>query len=376
VPYRFCLAIATAATAVATSGCGVVPGLGAPDPGQTQIVLTPVQIIGDAGEADALGTAAEVLTTRMAEAELPDPDVIVEGDTLLATVAGEVAAEIIEPLLVPGLLRFRKVIDTTPAGSGTTPVEAPDPATPPSGLDRDERRSTVEAAHGPDAVAAPEAIVDASITGEAFMPDEELLAPYGDLSGAEVAVLPIWHQYLLPTISCGQLNSRPVPSITDTDRLVVACDSDGTRRYLLDRAAVVETDIADATVELSQQSAWTVQLEFTGTGQTRWTDLTREATENERAEALEPTAVDDDGGYPGGAPIACMAAGDLGNCQVAIVRDLAVITAPQIIEVISGPASITGSFTRDEVDLLANQLASGPLPVVLELTSLEFQPDP
>jgi preprotein translocase subunit SecD len=219
--------------------------------------------------------------------------------------------------------------------------------------------------------------------------------PFGELTGPEVAVLPAKLQFSVPSITCAQLNDRPAGSVQDPDDLVVACDEAGTIKYLLDVAKVLGTDVSDAAgVIQAGTNRWEVTLQFTGDGQPRWTDLTREATQNNSAVPFDPTGLamhvvadpdaeqwrfdtgeealaradryQPDQAAEGTPPIIqCgqTAIGDQGNCLVATVLDNEVVSAPEIQGVITGDARITGDFGPEEARLLASQLRFGALPV-------------
>lgn len=226
----------------------------------------------------------------------------------------------------------------------------------------------------------------------------EAIRPFAELSGPEVAVLPAALQFYVPTISCEQLNARPAGSIQDPAEIVVACDADGIYKHLLDASTVLGTDIRDANAALPPGTTrWEVNLEFTGDGQPRWTALTREATQNNTATPFDrtllannivleedewrfdtsPEATERNNRYqaqpgPDGAPLRIQcdpqaeAVGDLGNCLVAAVLDNQVVSAPQIQQVITGNARITGDFSAAEAQLLASQLRFGALPLTFE----------
>jgi preprotein translocase subunit SecD len=177
---------------------------------------------------------------------------------------------------------------------------------------------------------------------------------------------------------------------------VVGCDETG-GKYLLDVAKVLGTDVSDANgVVPPGTNRWEVNLQFTGDGQPKWTDLTREATQNDNSVAFDPAALRmnittdpaaetwrfdlseealaradtyDPEQAAGSQPlIQCgqTAVGDEGNCLVATVLDNQVVSAPQIISVITGDARITGDFSSEEAQLLASQLRFGALPVTFE----------
>jgi preprotein translocase subunit SecD len=262
----------------------------------------------------------------------------------------------------------------------------------------EERREAVQDKISFEAMQAALTLIDPGAVAEEQPDQNALLAqigPFGELTGPEVAVLPVKLQFSLPTITCSQLNSRPAGSIQDPDQLAVACDEAGVIKYLLDVSKVLGTDVSDAgAVIQAGTNRWEVNLQFTGDGQPKWTDLTREATQNSASTPFEPAALQMDvtvdpeaeswqfdtgqeaqdradryqpeqaeGVQP---TIQCdqqSAVGEDGNCLVATVLDNEVVSAPQIISVITGDARITGDFDAEESRVLASQLRFGALPV-------------
>ena len=90
---------------------------------------------------------------------------------------------------------------------------------------------------------------------------------------------------------------------------------------------------------------WIVTLNFTPSGQSRWTDLT----------AAISSAV--------GCP-----ASSSSNCLLAVVVDGVVQSAPVIQSRIAGPAEISGSFTEQLAKALAAAIGSGTLPAPLHVS--------
>ncbi|MER5336224.1 protein translocase subunit SecD [Micromonospora sp. NPDC002717] len=175
----------------------------------------------------------------------------------------------------------------------------------------------------------------------------EKLKPFAALDPREVAVLPAQMQFNVPQISCAQLDKRPPASISAPDQQVVACE-DGAAKYLLDQAKVLGTDVDDANAVLDQTSQWVVSLDFSGAGQDKWTNLTREAFNNE-GQACDATALGQDG-----------------KCRVAVVLDNEIVSSPEIQGVLTGNSQITGNFTQKDASTLAGQLRYGALPVTFE----------
>jgi preprotein translocase subunit SecD len=371
------------------AGCG-----GDKDGGDYAVVtFTAVLPDGSPPTVEALEEAAGVLARRLDAAGLDDPQVRVDRERIVATFASDVDRELLETLATPGELRFRKVLAQT-AASGAPGQDGDGPAVYDPGTVA-ERQSVVAATIDGETMQAALAILQPS--GES---DPETLlsavGPFGELTGPEVSILPTRLQFYLPTITCQQLGARPIGSVREPTELVVVCDEAGATKYLLDAARVLGADVSDATASIADGSTqWTVGLSFTGDGQQRWTDLTREATQNDTAAPFDPELlsmnldVDPDTGQwrfdpdavepynryeqaPGQAGPGCDAStvGDAGNCLVAIVLDNQVLSAPQITSVITGDAQITGDFTADEARQLAAKLQHGTLPLALEIESI------
>lgn len=125
------------------------------------------------------------------------------------------------------------------------------------------------------------------------------------------------------------------------DEPIIACETDGSVKYVLGPVEVEGNDIADAQAGMKTTSTgattgeWVVNLEFNSSGSKAFAQTTKRLT------ALESP-----------------------RNQFAVVLDGAVITAPQSMAVISdGNAQISGSFTEDSAKSLADQLKYGALPI-------------
>ncbi len=398
----------------------ITPRLGLDLVGGTRVAMQAVTEDGSQPAADQLEQARQIVESRVNALGVEEAEVVVEGDMIVISVAGR-AEDALRNVGDPAELRFRKVIaitqggmmppptEATPAPSaspsaspdpeaspepgktaepsptpeptatptpGPTPQPSPTPQptpapeeTPPSDFGTiEERRAQVLEIVGQEAMDAALALTtvfDPSTDRERA----ELLYRFAELTGPQVAVLPAKVQFHVPYISCAQLNARPAGSIRDPQQLVVACDSFN-RKMLLDHSTVLGQDVRNAQAVVDTQvNRWVVSLRFDGDGQRRWTDLTREAVENsQRGVAFDATRLGEDNLYDDSArPIRCdfTAVGDRGNCLVAVVLDVEVVSAPQILSVIGADAQITGDFTASEARLLATQLRYGALPITL-----------
>jgi preprotein translocase subunit SecD len=135
---------------------------------------------------------------------------------------------------------------------------------------------------------------------------------------------------------------------------IIACDAAGTAEYILapqrlggDAVSSAKASIQSG-VDGTSTGTWIVTVQFTPSAQGEWASLTA---------AIASSAGCPKSGSPAGTPPA--------TCELAIVFDGVVQTAPIIQERIAGPAEITGSFTEPSAKVLAAALSSGTLPVPL-----------
>lgn len=235
-----------------------------------------------------------------------------------------------------------------------TPSASASPSASPAPLDAslEELRAAVERKVGPEAWAAATGLQSvADFSQDPIL--AEKLKPFEDLTPQEIRVLPPNVQFNVPSITCEKLDKRTPGAIKDPNQQVVACE-DGQWKYLLDVAKVLGTDVDDANGVLdSTTGQWVVSLDFTSSGQKKWTALTREAYNNEGG-ACDSGALGQDG-----------------RCRVAVVLDNVVISSPEIQGVLTGDSQITGDFTSRTANELASQLRYGALP--LTFTAQEAQ---
>ena len=121
---------------------------------------------------------------------------------------------------------------------------------------------------------------------------------------------------------------------------IVACDRNGSAKYILGPAEVLGQQVSEASAGIDQQgaSAWFVSLTFDGDGTRAFGAITSRVTSLPSPQN-----------------------------QVAIVLDGLVVSAPSIREAIpTGQAQITGSFSQVEAQDLANVLKYGSLPLAFD----------
>lgn len=134
----------------------------------------------------------------------------------------------------------------------------------------------------------------------------------------------------------------------------VACDTTGTVEYALAPQQLGGDVVAgaEATIQTgaggTSTGQWIVTVKFTPDGQSEWARLTDTISKSTGCpKASSPAATP---------PV---------SCQLAIVLDGVVQSAPVIQERIAGQAEISGSFTEPSAKALAAALSSGTLPAPL-----------
>lgn len=146
-------------------------------------------------------------------------------------------------------------------------------------------------------------------------------------------------------------NSNPTNGNDNPNWYIISCGTktDGFTKYLLAPAAVEGTQVTDADGTLDNETGtqWVVNLTFNGNGATTWQELTKQAynvTNGTPSTSCSP-------------PTGCNA--------VAIVLDGVVESAPYISQaggIAGGRAQISGNFTQDSAEELADVLKYGALP--------------
>ena len=355
------------------------PNLGLDLIGGTTVTLQAKTDNGKPPTKKQMETAKDIIDSRVNGLGVSEAEVLIEGNSNINVSLPGKSDDRLKQIGQTAELRFRKVLgqtqdigDTDPSpsasasesapASGSAPAapasastsaqpstsasapessapasaapseSAPASSAPPVAADVAQQRADVQKKLG-DAVWAAAMQETAPVDLSADQSKAALYAPFKSLTPEEVAVLPPAMQFNIPYVTCAKLDKRPVGSIRDDKQPAVACEPG--IKYNLDVAKVLGTDVskADSSID-STNGKWIVTISFKGSGQDRWTDLTREA-------------------YNGGTD----------SKQVAVVLDNEVVSAPVIESVIPGDARITGQFTKRDTELLANQLQYGALPL-------------
>jgi preprotein translocase subunit SecD len=364
------------------------PRLGLDLVGGTRVTLNAVTKDGNPPPAGDLEQARQIIETRVNARGVSEAQVVIEGqDKIVISVASR-ADDAIKDVGQASKLFFRKVIKVAdggePAATSPTPDASASPA--PSATPQTSATPTPQAsgaggsaaqpsaapsaapAASPSASGAPAPPSDERIATEAELRDKvgpaawdaakaltapaadpaqlDVLKPFKDLDPRfEVAGLSPDMQFNVPWITCDKLNKRIPGAIQDATQRAVACQ--GIQKMYLDVAKVAGTDLSNAAPQVDQQTGQrVVSFDLTSSGQTKWTDLTREAYNNSGDPKCDQAAL-----------------GDQQKCLVAVVLDNVIVSAPEIQGVLTSSSQITGQFSPQEAKQLADNLKFGALAV-------------
>ncbi|WP_019927115.1 protein translocase subunit SecD [Nocardia sp. BMG111209] len=301
-----------------------------------------------AAQRGAAGTAPQQQTPPQQQAPVPATDAPVPGAAPpadpLAPPPGEQPAPAAAPVPAPPV-------------AGPAPTEAvPDDSAGPAAQNR------VFPAQAPEPVPAPEEPVPAPAPAASTAPvpapatgapvtSTPAPAPAGDLSPQqraqkEIADAKTLRQSTDPQIQALAMQSLdcskpdPLAGNDDPNLPLVACSTDGTGVYLLDKSKLDGQEIDGATANLNQQSSqWVVDVTFKSGGAKTWGQLTS----------------------------------DYYQKQLAFTLDSQVVSAPQVQAAgqVGGNTEISGKFSQTQAKELANTLKYGSLPLSFATSEAE-----
>ncbi|MDI1462335.1 protein translocase subunit SecD [Catellatospora sp. KI3] len=371
----------------------LAPQLGLDLVGGSRVTLKAVTDTGAPPKPEELEQARQIIQQRVDSLNVAEAQVVTQGNNLIVIQVAKKENDAIRDVGQASQMFFRKVLNTTDgSGAATAPVPTPTVSASAKPSASASAKPSASGTPSPKAsgsggggamAAAPSATPSASASAAASpaaqaegpvteaqvqakvgkaawdaakaltaVPSDpaaiQVLKPFADLTPAEINALPVEIQYYVPQVTCDKLDARVAGSIRDASKKAVACD--GTAKNLLDIAKVAGTDVDTATAGIEQgTSRWVVNLTFSGEGQDKWTELTKEAFNNSGDPKCDPAAVDTDG-----------------RCRVAVVLDNTILSAPAIQGVLTDRSQITGDFTVDTAKALADGINYGSLAMTFE----------
>jgi preprotein translocase subunit SecD len=306
----------TLAAGIKFSDATLMPKLALDLEGGTQIILTPKVSDGQDVTAEEIAQAIAIIRQRVDSSGVAEAEITKQGgQNIVVALPGTPSQETLDLVRKPAVMRFRPVLAVTEPGPITDAngdgVPDPAPTTP-----ADQLSDT---------------------------PATTPTSP-SDLAWITPALERQWIE-----LDCTDPANRTGAGGDDPAKGMVACQADGTAKYLLGPVELEGKDIASAssglrtTAQGVTTNEWIVQLALTDAGGTKFGETT--------TRLVDLTSPQN---------------------QFAVVLDGLVLSAPRINEpILTGSAEISGSFTRESAASLANQLNFGSLPLTFEVQSEE-----
>ncbi len=329
----------------------------------------------------AINQAVDIIRQRVNGLGVAEAEVVKAGSNIEISVPGKGRQEVVDLVGQTAQLTFRIPYSEADAAPATaTPSTTPTPSTSSSPSASTSPSATPSATPSASTTASPSA-TSSSLTGQAETPAVPVAATSPPASApapssAATATLPVTPSpsasagAVAPCVSapgsgdtppacitaqlakqsCGKYDIRGanVSNVQPKDWLV-ACDRSLPVKYILRPASLSGTAVKSATATIqtgangTSTGQWVVNVDFTNSGQSKWADLTEKISSTSGC----PTSR---------AP----------ECQLAVVLDGVVQSSPVIEGRISGSATISGSFTQQSSEDLANVLKYGALPIAFD----------
>ncbi len=287
---------------------GIAPKLALDLEGGTQIILAPSVAEGDRATEEQLQQAVSIIRQRIDASGVAEAQVATQGNqNIVVSIPGVPDPNTLQLIRASAKLEFRPVLTT----SASVPTEEVD------GVDEEGQQ----------------------------LPDEPSVEPQ-NASDPNWITPAIQNEF--DNLDCST-DFREPGQVDDPVKPLVTCDTSLTQKYILGPVEVEGASIADATSGTVTTSTgastneWAVNIEFDGEGTEQFSQVT-----SRLFNLSEP------------------------RNQFAITLDGFIITAPRVNDVIpNGQAQITGSFTQETSQILADQLKYGALPIGFEVQSQE-----
>ena len=339
-----------------TSAAPLTPQLALDLEGGTQLILTPVAAEGQSGAVTDtdITEAINIIRSRVDASGVSEAEITSQGsDNIVVSLPGHPDEATLDLIRSSSQMDFRPVLQatsatTTKAASSTgSASQSGDGAQSAQGSQSGAGDTAQSATAVPNVVPEDQAESAADTNGDGKISDAPTKTPENNSDTAWITEKALKDFY---TLDCTDPSSQARGSSSDPDKPYVACDAEGTSKYILGPVDVPGSDLSTASAGLvynnSGQSTgeWGVDIQFNAAGTQAF------ATASKRLFDLKST--------------------DQTRNRFAVVLDGNVITAPSMnAEITDGKAQITGNFTAKSAKSLANQLSFGSLPLNFEVQS-------
>ncbi|MGN6576406.1 MAG: protein translocase subunit SecD [Nocardioides sp.] len=350
------------------------PKLGLDLQGGTRITLEASTATGESITPEKLAEARGIIDQRVNGQGVAEAEVAVQGDrNIVVEIPGQNAKNLVDAVKQTAQLRFRLVAAVGAGQPAPSPSASPSDGASGSASDN----ASPEATASPDSTKKPKASAspkNRALSGGLLAADgkkkdkkkSDKPSPTAEPSAAPSPAAPSVTQQGAPVdqplkwmdnpgekwlkkfaaYTCPKPGEAAKPVADVKDKPLITCDSDGVK-YLLSASVIQGTQLTKAEAGIpAQQVQWVVDLTFDKSARQTFADVTR-AIVNETS------------------PITGQ------QKQFAIVLDGQVISAPVVNGVIpNGQAQISGDFTQQEAQTLANSLKYGALPLTFTAPSV------
>ena len=286
--------------------------------GGTSVTLQPRVTKGGSVSSAAIAQAVAIIRQRVNSLGVAESQVTSQGtgnnQQIVISVPGDTGTRIVDLVGQTAELRFRQVYAVGAGNSHTTSTSS--------------TQSTTVTVPKPGAKPTPKKITPPAVLTPTY--------PTGVTAALDKK---------FAALDCSKAANRQGGNIDEASVPLVACNRDGTGKYILGVAEVVGTDVSSASASLDQThgGGWMVLLNFNGNGTTKFGAITTRVVK-----LASP------------------------QNQVAVVLDGLVYTSPQINSaIVAGNAQITGNFTQTQASDLANVLKYGALPLSFDRGNVE-----
>ncbi len=305
--------------------------------GGTQIILSPQIASGEEVTQEQLDQAVAIIRQRVDASGVSEAEINTQGgQNIVVSIPGEPDDETLERIQSSAKLEFRAVLTADLASNSVIGEEGSTDPEADAGADSTDPDSA-DGATSDDPSATPSEEPSAEPTPSASPTD-----------ASDLAWITPERQELFDSFDCATLDVVGA-NVAPVDEPLVTCEQDSSIKYILGPVEVAGERIADARSQLIASSTgvttneWGVVIEFDAAGTQEFRTVT------ERLIAL--TGVQN---------------------QFAIVLDGRVISAPRTLAAITdGRPQISGNFTEESAQVLADQLKFGALPIGFEVQSSE-----
>ncbi|WFB06569.1 protein translocase subunit SecD [Streptomyces sp. LX-29] len=308
--------------------------------------------------SDNMKTAVDIIERRVNGLGVSEAEVQTQGDKhiIVNIPKGMNATQARKQVGTTAQLFFRPVVTYTEGGKTPQPDATPSPSASDKDKqqgDKDQANKGDKADDGSTAKPGPTASTQGRPVSEGLRADETP-KPTGtpqDKGGKDSADKKAEDEKSdaedlnaqLAALDCSTEASRAkageAAAAGDPKKSIVACSTEGDRKFILGPAEVEGTDVDDASSVYQPGEGWIVQLDFTNKGADKFADVTGK-----------------------------LAAQAPPQNQFAIVLDGAVVSDPSVTRTIAGGnAQISGSFSQQESEDLANVLSYGALPLTFDI---------